>query len=235
MSIASRPPRVWSLVFCLSLAFTASSARAQATSGNPALDKQLSRIDFAVSGIGSFTKDTSGTNNLGVKIDQIPSSTLGALVTVRYTKSPYFGLEFNYTYARYNQKFKCNTGTPTFPCNPGDFVYFPGGVQNNASEYSFGYVIHPPREFFGTKPFISVGAGTTAFRPTTGGGQGLHSRARMTYFYAAGLEKQLSPHFGVRAQFRQTFFKAPDFGESLITLQQQTWTIEPGVGFVIHF
>lgn len=235
MSIASRPLRVWSLVFCLSVTLAASSARAQATSGNPTLDKHLSRLDLAVSGIGSFTKDTSGTNDLGVKIDQVPGSTLGALVTIRYTKSPYFGLEFNYTYARFTQKFRCNTGTPNFPCNPGDDIYFPGGVQNNASEYSFGYVIHPPREFFGTKPFVSLGLGATAFRPTSFGGQGLSSRARMTYFYAVGLEKELTPHFGLRGQLRQTFYKAPDFGQNLITLQQQTWTFEPGFGFVVHF
>jgi|UPI00047C5D9B opacity protein-like surface antigen len=235
MSIVSRPLRVWSLVFCLFAALGASSASAQATGGNPTLDKHLSRIDLGISGIGSLTKDVSGINNLGVKIDQVPSSTLGALVTVRYTKSPYMGLEFNYTYARYTQKFRCNTGTQNFPCTPGADIYFPGGVQNNASEYSFGYVIHPPHEFFGAKPFISLGAGTTAFRPTTRGGQGLHSRARMTYFYAAGLEKELTPHFALRAQFRQAFFKAPDFGENLLTIQQHTWTIEPGVGFVIHF
>lgn len=167
--------------------------------------------------------------------NQVPGSTLGALVTIRYTKSPYFGLEFNYTYARFTQKFRCNTGTPNFPCNPGDDIYFPGGVQNNASEYSFGYVIHPPREFFGTKPFVSLGLGATAFRPTSFGGQGLSSRARMTYFYAVGLEKELSPHFGLRGQLRQTFYKAPDFGQNLITLQQQTWTFEPGFGFVVHF
>jgi hypothetical protein len=226
MSIVSRPLRVWSFVFCLFATFAASSARAQATSGNPTLDRHLSRLDLAINGIGSFTKDTSGTNNLGVKVNQVPGSTLGALITVRYTKSPYFGLEFNYTYSRYTQKFRDSTGAD---------IYFPGGIQNNASEYSFGYVIHPPREFFGAKPFLSLGAGTTAFRPTTAGGQGLYSRARMTYFYAVGLEKEITPHFGLRGQLRQTFYKAPDFGQNLLTLQQQTWTIEPGAGFVIHF
>ena len=226
MSIVSRPLCVWSLVFCLSLAFTASSASAQVTPGNPTLDRHLSRLDLAINGIGSFNKSTSGTNYLGVNVDQVPGNTLGALITVRYTKSPLFGLEFNYSYARYTQKFRDNTGAD---------IYFPGGIQNNASEYSFGYVIHPPREFFGAKPFVSLGAGATAFRPTTSGGQGLYSRARMTYFYAVGLEKDLTPHFGIRGQLRQTFFKAPDFGQNILTLQQQTWTIEPGAGIVIHF
>lgn len=232
MSIASRPQRLWSLVFCLFAAFTVSSA-AQATSGNPTLDKHLSRIDFAVNGIGIFTKDVTGTNYLGTSFTQHTGSTLGALISVRYIKSPYIGGEFNYTYSRYTQSFRYPSGSG----QTGDVteIGLIGGVQNNVSEYSLGYVIHPRYTLLGARPFLSAGAGSTAFRPTTGGGQGLKSQARATYYYAAGLEKELTPHFGVRAQFRQAFFKAPDFGQNYLTIQKQTWTIEPGFGFVIHF
>jgi hypothetical protein len=225
MSIASRSQRVLSLVFCLFAALTVSSA-AQATGGNPTLNKHLSRIDLAVNGIGVFTKDVKGTNYLGTSFTQHTGSTLGALITIRYTKSPYLGGEFNYTYSRYTQTFRLPDGT--------DYAII-GGVQNNVSEYSLGYVIHPSHQLLGASPFLAVGAGSTAFRPTKGGGQSLNSQARATYYYAAGLEKELSPHFGVRAQFRQAFFKAPDFGQNYLTIQKHTWTIEPGFGFVIHF
>ncbi len=220
MSIVSRPLRAWSVVFCLFATLAAPVAHAQATSGNPALEKQLSRIDFAASGIGSFTKGVTGTNYLGVKLTQDGSNTFGALVTIRYTVSPYLGGEFNYTYARYTQNFS---------------QYIVGGAQTNASEYSVGYVAHPPHPIFGAKPFIAGGAGSTAFRPTPGGGQGLKAQARMTYYYAVGVEKDLTPHFGVRAQIRQSFFKAPDFGQNYLTIQQHTWTFEPGFGFVLRF
>jgi opacity protein-like surface antigen len=220
MSIVSCPLRVWSVFFCLFATLAAPVAHAQATSGNPELNKHLSRLDFAASGIGSFTKGVSGTNYQSVKLTQDGSNTFGALVTLRYTKSPYMGLEFNYTYARYTQNFS---------------QYIVGGAQTNASEYSFGYVAHPPHQLFTTKPFIAGGAGTTAFRPTPGGGQGLKEQARMTYYYAAGIEKDVTEHFAVRAQIRQTFFKAPDFGQNYLTIQQHTWTFEPGFGFVAHF
>jgi opacity protein-like surface antigen len=220
MSIVSRSLRVSSLALCLFATAAAPVAHAQATSGNTELNKHLARLDFAASGIGSFTKSVSGTNYLGVPLTQNGSNTFGALVTLRYTKSPYMGLEFNYTYARYTQNFS---------------AYINGGAQTNASEYSFGYVAHPPHEFFGTKPFIAGGAGSTAFRPTPGGGQGLKAQARMTYYYAAGIEKDVTEHFGVRAQIRQTFFKAPDFGQNYLTILKYTWTFEPGFGFVVHF
>jgi opacity protein-like surface antigen len=220
MSIVSRPLRVWSLVLCLFATAAAPVAHAQATSTNPELTKQLSRLDLGVSGIGSFTKAVTGTNYLGVKLTQDGSNTFGALVTVRYTKSPYIGGEFNYTYARYTQNYS---------------QYIVGGAQTNASEYSLGYVAHPPHLIFGAQPFIAGGAGTTAFRPTPGGGQGLKSQGRATYYYAVGLEKDVTEHFAVRAQIRQAFFKAPDFGQNYLTIQQHTWTFEPGFGFVLHF
>ncbi|WP_035352255.1 outer membrane beta-barrel protein [Edaphobacter aggregans] len=220
MSIVSRPLRAWSVVFCLFATLAAPVAHAQATSGNPALEKQLSRLDLALNGIGSFTKGVSGTNYLGVPLSQDGSNTFGALLSIRYTKSPYLGGEFNYTYARYTQNYS---------------QYIVGGAQTNASEYSVGYVAHPPHPLFGAQPFIAGGFGTTAFRPTTGGGQGLKSQARMTYYYAVGLDKDITPHFGVRAQLRQTFYKAPDFGQNYLTIEQHTWTIEPGFGFVIRF
>ncbi len=106
MSIVFRPLRVWSLVFCLFLAFADSSAHAQATSGNPALNRQLSRIDLGLGAIGIFTKGVQGTNYLGENIKQNTGSTVGALITIRYTKSPYLGFEFNYSYARYTQRFQ---------------------------------------------------------------------------------------------------------------------------------
>ena len=231
MSIVFRPLRVWSLVFCLFLICAGSSAHAQATSGNTALNRYLSHIDLGLGAIGSFTKGVQGPNNRDQNVSQNTGSTVGALITVRYTKSPYFGLEFNYSYARFTQRYQLINADGSKSWYPGLI----GGVQANVSEYSFGYVAHPPHEILGAKPFLAAGAGTTAFRPTPGGGQSLFSRARMTYYYAAGVEKDLNEHFGVRAQFRQTFYKAPDFGQDYLFLDKQTWAIEPGVGFVIHF
>lgn len=217
---ASRTRLVQSLVLCLSAALAAPALQAQAVS-NTALDRQLSRLDIAVSGMGSFTKDVSGTNELGVALTQQTSHTVGALVQIRYTKSPWIGGEFNYGYARYTQNFSS---------------YITTGVQANANEYSLGYVAHPAHLILGMQPFFGGGVGATAFRPTPNGGEGLPEKARMTYYYDAGLEKVvLGDHFGLRAQFRQTFFKAPDFGQNYLTIQKQTYTIEPAAGFFIRF
>src|SRR5947209_8391820 len=127
-----------SLFFCLLLTAAGSTAEAQ-TSQNTALDRQLSRIDLGIVGLGVFNKSSNGVATVNGKantpVNLNPSNTAGALLTIRYTKSPFVGLEFNYSYARYTQNF-----TP-FGSQPN------GGVQQNASEYTFGYVVHSKKDY----------------------------------------------------------------------------------------
>jgi hypothetical protein len=226
-----RPSSVRTLLFCLLATLAAPTIKAQ-ESQHPGLDRQLSRVDFAISGVGEFNKDSSGTaivEAVPTTVHLSPGNTLGALLTLRYIKSPFIGAEFNYGYARYTQTF-----TP-FGTQPVNGVTSVGGVQQNASEYSVGYVAHL-RPFFGVTPFASGGLGTIVFRPTPGGGEGLTNQARATYYYSVGAEQTvLSPHFGIRVQFRQVFFKAPDFETNYLTIQKHTSTIEPGIGFFLRF
>jgi hypothetical protein len=223
-----RPSRVRSILFCLLLTAAGSTAKAQTTPQYPGLDRQLSRIDLGVTGAGIFNKSSSGFATVNgvphTPVSLSPGNTAGAVVTLRYIAKPLVGFEFNYGYARYTDTF-----TP-FGSNPKI------GVQQNASEYTFGYVAHTRKQYFGVNPFASAGAGTMIFRPTPGGGQALPEQARAAYYFSVGAETTvLSPHFGVRAQYRQVFFKAPDFLTNYLTIQQRTTTFEPGFGFFLRF
>lgn len=220
-----------SVLFCLLATLAGPIAKAQ----SPALSKQLDRIDFSVNGIGQFNGSGSGVPKSGptdangnpLTVNLSTGNTLGALITVRYTKSPYLGFEGNYTYARYTETFS-PFGSPT---SGGATT---AGVQTNASEYTLGYVAHTPK-LFSLQPFVSGGLGSIAFRPTTYGGQSLREQARAAYYYSLGVDDALSPHFGFRAQFRQVFFLAPDFGQNYLTILHHTSTFEPGVGFYLRF
>jgi len=219
---------VRSVLFCLLLTASGSIAKAQTTSQNPALDRQLSRIDLSVVALGIFNKDSNGTATVNGKpntpVNLSPGNTAGALLTLRYVVSPFIGFEGNYGYARYTDTF-----TP-FGSQPN------GGVQQNASEYTLGYVVHARKQYFGLTPFASGGLGTMVFRPTPGGGLALPEQARAVYYGSVGVETTvLSPHFGIRAQYRQIFFKAPDFETNYLTIQQHTTTYEPGFGFFLRF
>src|SRR6185437_7673161 len=100
----SRLSCVWSVLFCLLVTLAGSTAKAQST----ALSKQLDRIDVGVSGIGLFNGSGSGVPPSGPVTQTVTlqtSNTVGALVTLRYIKSPLLGFELNYGYARYTENF----------------------------------------------------------------------------------------------------------------------------------
>jgi hypothetical protein len=220
----SRPSCVCSILLCLLATLAGSTDKAQTET--TALSRQLARVDLAVSGVGSFNKSSSGITIVNAKSTTValsPGNTMGALVTLRYIKSPFVGLEANYGYARYTQTFTPFGGQPF------------GGVQQNASEYTLGYVAHTPA-LMGVRPFIAAGGGAMAFRPTPGGGLGLQPQLRGAYYYALGAETtNLSPHFGIRAQFRQVFFQVPDFYANYLAIGRRTTSFEPGIGFFLRF
>jgi hypothetical protein len=224
-----RPSCVCSFLFCLFATLGATTALAQYDESTmpPGLSNQLNRLDLAVSGVGIFNNSSTGTavvNGVPTTVSISPGDTLGALVTLRYIVKPLVGLEFNFGYSRYTNTFSPFGAQTT------------GGVQQNAREYTLGYVAHTPHPYFGVTPFLAVGAGTTAFRPTTYGGESLLEQARATYYYAVGAETTIgSPHFGVRGQFRQAFFLAPDYGQNYLTILKHTSTFEPGFGFFVRF
>jgi hypothetical protein len=190
-------------------------------------NKQLSRIDLGISAAGEFTPVVSGpvnpkgggAPNQGSTVSDTASNTVGALANLRYVAKPYVGFEFNFTYARYTENYS----------------YAPFGVQTNVDEYTFGYIATPPHPIFGLQPWVSVGAGSTRFKPTPGGGQNFKSQARATYYYSVGVQKDIYPNFGARVGFRQAFFLAPDFGQNYLTILQHTFTSEPTVGFYLRF
>ena len=215
---------LWAAVF--SIVLCASAAAQTATTP---LGLALEKLDLGVSGIGEFTPSNSGTNLFKQTVSAVPSNTLGALVQLRYTKSPLIGLELNYSYARYNDTYNVSAGPLT--SQPA----YQLGVQSKVNEFSLGYVAHGP-VLGGFKTFGGAGLGAIEFKPTTTGGQGVQPEVRTGFYYTVGVDKPLfSEGFGVRAFFRQTFYGAVDFNENYLANGARSISTEPGVGFYLRF
>jgi hypothetical protein len=214
---------VFRLLPVLLVCLTGSFAQAQVATVS-ALDRQLARVDLGLVGSGMISSNVSGITTPNALphtlLTEDPTTTFGLVATLRYIKSPFVGGEFNYSYARFAENTNA-TGVPS--------------IQTRANEYTFGYVAHLPT-LFGVTPYASAGVGSTGFTPTRGGGLGIPAQARATYYYNVGVEQNvLSKHFGLRAQFRETFYKAPDFGQNYLTINQRAHSYEPGVGFFLRF
>lgn len=210
----------------LALALLATNSQAQATTPPSKTERILSHFDMGLQGMGVFNKSVSGTvqggSNKGSTISATGSNTFGFLFTLRGTKSPWVGIEGNVGYSRYTHSYTC--------------CQLEGGVQANATEYTLGYVVHPPTTILGAKPSIAVGSGSIAFKPTPGGGGGLSTQARQTYYYSVGADiPTRADWFLMRVGFRQQFYLAPDFGQNYLTIKKHTMTSEPVIGFIFHF
>jgi len=172
--------------------------------------RQMSRIDFGISGVGQLTNTVTGpiiptgASNYGTTMSQYASNTVGAMANIRYVAKPYIGVEFNYVWGRYTENYS--------PAPNGASLF---QIQTTSNEMSFGWVVTPPHPIFGMQPFISAGAGTNNFKPTAGGGNGAPHQYRATYYYNAGVQKEIfNSNFGLRASFRQNFYLATDFGQN---------------------
>jgi hypothetical protein len=231
----------------LSLACVAGPVFAQTDTPPTPLEKQLHKFDLSISGVGEYNSSVTGpvlsknASNYCVynppaaptdcganNITQFGSNTAGALVGLRYVAKPYIGLEFNYGYARYTENYQgaavlTATGSSDFQ------------VQTKVNEYTIGYLVTPPHPVFGFQPFVSAGFGTTAFKPTAGGGQELPEKARATYYYSLGLQKDYGSHLAFHAGFRELFFLAPDFGQNYLTILKHVTTYEPMIGFSVRY
>jgi hypothetical protein len=196
------------------------------------LDKQLDRIELGVNGVGIITSSTSGPERLdGNNLTDKPGNTVGALVNIRYVKSPLVGLEFNVNYSRYVQNYTYSSNLPA----GGGTTPEVDDIQADAVEYTLGWIFHTPK-VLGISTFASAGAGSTDFVPTRGGGLNYKPQARFTWYYNAGVEQRvINPHFGVRAGFRQAFFLAPDFETNYLSNLKRTHNTEPYAGFYLHF
>ncbi len=184
--------------------------------------KARSRVDVALSAIGFVTKSVTGTlpplfNSQSQT--ETASTSAGWLLSVRYTRSKYVGLEGNYLFTRFNETFSEN---------------LVGGSQVNVQELTMGYIIHGPT-IAGLVPFAGVGSGTMVFKPTYKGGQSLPPQARVPVYATIGVDHDFSKHFGFRAQFRDVIYKAPDFGQNYLTINKRTQTFEPTIGIYLHF
>ncbi len=203
----------------LSLAILTGTAAAQ-TAPVTAFDRFLGRIDLGVSGAGIFTTNTNGPNYLGQTVHLVPSNTFGPLVQIHYTSSPLIGLEINYGFPRYTDNYTYSS-----------FVL---GAQSQHAEITLGYLVHAG-SFFGFQPFASVGGGGIDFRPTKGGGQGLPGQLRGAFYYSVGAEEPVFGHLGIRIQFRQVFYGAPDYNQNYLANNQRAVSTEPAAGFYLRF
>ena len=183
---------------------------------------QESRQDVSISGFGLI-----GPTVHGNAVTEQPTRTAGVLVSYRYLLTPRSGLELNYSFAQYTDKFQSG-GQAVNTYNP---------IHVRQQELSAAYVYG--RTYGNYTPFVEAGVGGVVFTPILEGSFSLDAKQNTTIggLVGGGLAYEISPSFDVRVQYRGLIVKAPDFhlpGNRFSTGRYEVINM-PAIGIAYHF
>jgi opacity protein-like surface antigen len=181
------------------------------------------QFDISAGYYEAFTSTSSGT---GTK--QIPTNSGGEIAEVRYLRSPLFGLGMSYSYNRANQTIEPNGTDCQYTCaNPTTVL------TARASEIALDWI-----------PSLKVGK---SLRPFAIGGVGffitspgdstyeVNTIVRPVFVVGGGVDWSVLKHFGVRLQYRDNIYKAPDLSALYPASGAFTSSSEPTGGLFFRF
>lgn len=204
-----------------------SSATAQAQPNSARQAQQAaseSQFDLGVSGFEVLNESSTGLGTL-----QTPKNTAGGMVEARYLLKPYVGLELTYSFYSASQTYAPKPGACALTCaNP---VL---KLTSKDSEIGFDYVAS--KRFGNLRPFAVGGLGFFISAPP---GHltdfGTQTVVRPVFIYGGGAEWAISSHLGIRGQFRDNMYRAPNLSLIYPATGQYTHSMEPMGGFFYAF
>ena len=183
---------------------------------------QESRQDISLSGLGIF-----GPTVHGNAVTETPTITAGVLLSYRYLLTPRSGLELNYSFAQYTDKFQSG-GQAANTYNP---------IHVRQQELSAAYVYG--RTYGNYTPYLEAGVGGVLFTPILEGSFSLDAKQNTAIagLFGGGLAYEVTPSFDIRLGYRGLLLKAPDFhlaGNRFATGRYEVISM-PTIGIAYHF
>lgn len=189
--------------------------------------RRASSDDFRQFDIGASFYKTFVNNTSGMGLQQTPSDGLGGMIEGRHLISPLIGYEMAISVNSGGQAYAPIAGNCGYTCqNP------PISIDGKQLELSFDYV--PSYKFGNLRPFLVAGLGIFISVPDATL-LGNNTSIRGAYVYGGGVDYDISRRFGIRAQYRGTFYKAPNISLVYPADGQYTQTAMPMGGVYYRF
>jgi opacity protein-like surface antigen len=181
---------------------------------------QESRQDISLSGTGLVEPFIGAATNVQVSANRA----FGAMLSYRFMLTPSSAIEANYGIT-YQNKIRYKIGLTN------DYT-----VLTRTQEMSAAYV----RSFNFRKynPFIEAGPGAFIFLPIRNMGTrnlDVKQQTEIGAIYGAGIAREISPSFDIRAEFRGMVTKVPTFGQTSFATNKWYNIYEPVIGVAYHF
>ncbi len=187
------------------------------------------QTSVALSALGSFPSTTHA-----VVTRQNPASQAGFMIELRHISNPLVGYDVSYTFHRANQVYQYTGPTPLCPL-PACVPPPPESVSANAHSLTLNWVVSLPIANF--RVFALAGGGFQRFSPkgSEPAGIGTQSDTKGLFDYGVGLDWTLLPHLGLRFQYRDNMYKAPDLDSGFGNTDKFLQDSQPMIGAFFRF
>ena len=175
----------------------------------------------SIQGTGLVTKDTNADSS---PLSQHTTKSGGFLVGYSYQFNRWAGAEGNYGYTQ-------NTLNTV-----GSFGQ--SSIRSDFHEMTGAFVAHIPLSAPRVRPYALAGGGALVFNPTDDAKRmnaGIDRQTKAAFVYGGGANFDVTPHFGVRAEYRGLVYKAPDFKLDNLNLDKVTHLAQPSAGVYFRF
>jgi hypothetical protein len=172
----------------------------------------------------TFRTGVNTTNTISGQNQYITSSP-GFLTSLQFHPVAWAGIELNYGYQHYSERFNYNLANTNGPIT--------ASIPTTTHEATAAYQFHPKHIPF--QPFVNVGGGAIYFGPDAGGAT---SQWRGAGLVETGFEFAMpytSRKLALRIQGRGLFYRAPNFNNALISTRSWRVSSEPSASFVYRF
>lgn len=200
-----------------------------------------SRQEISVQGTGFFTKNWTGTNTFGDRIDEHATNTGGLLLSYRYHFKGWLGADVSYGYDRQTQKDLVTFAPARIPIllGPGPAaVTAPMNIQTNVHQATAALVVSVPRRPLHLSPYLLAGTGALVYAPTDklgGTVVGATTQAKATFVYGGGVDYNFGRHLALRLEYRGFVYKHPSLGVPTLQTNATAYTSQPSAGAVWRF
>jgi hypothetical protein len=193
-----------------------SQAQANSTRRAPASASD-SQFDIGASFYEALNNSTSG-----IGTQQTTTNAAGGMIEGRYIMSSLVGFEITYGFNPANQTFSPKAGNCGYACaNPVT------ALSAKASEVGLDWVFS--KKFGNIRPFAVAGMGFFITSPARSKYE-VNTVVRGAFIGGGGVDVGLSRRFGIRGQFRDNVYKAPNLSAFYPATGVYTHTLEPMVG-----
>jgi hypothetical protein len=170
----------------------------------------------------TFTQSSSGNGT-----QQTPTDSYGGMLEGRQIRSPFVGYELGFALAPDNQTFAPKTGACGFVCENK-----PTDLTVKDLEFAGDWIVSAKISVL--RPFILGGLGVVVSVPSNGA-LDTNTVPRVAYVGGGGADIALQRRYGLRLQYRDSFYKAPNLLPVYLPTGKYIQLAEPMFGFYINF